>query len=51
MRFEVMDAKGEDILDPDTGQLLGSVERPKVRVEISKVKKLLSVASTYKRKP
>ena len=44
-----MDAKGEDILDPDTGQLLGSVERPKVRVEISKVKKRLSVASTYKK--
>ena len=49
MRFEVMDAKGEDVRDPATGELLGSVERPKVRVEISKVQERLSVASTYKK--
>ena len=48
MRFDVMDQKGEDIRDPDTSELLGSVERPKVRVEISNVQKRLSVASTYK---
>jgi hypothetical protein len=48
MRFEVMDIKGEDIRDPDTGELLGSLERPKVRVEVSKVEERLSVASTYK---
>ena len=47
MRFDVMDTKGEDIQDPDTGELLGSVERPKVRVEISNVQERLSVASTY----
>ncbi len=49
MRFEVMDQKGEDVRDPGTGELLGSVERPKVRVEVSKVKERLSVASTYKK--
>ena len=48
MRFEVMDPKGEDVLDPDTRELLGSVERPKVRVKICKVQERLSVASTYK---
>ena len=49
MHFEVLDAKGEDIRDPDTGELLGSVERPKVRVAVSKVQERLSVASTYKK--
>ena len=49
MRFEVMDAKGEDIKDPATGELLGSLERPKVKVEVSKVQDRLSVASTYKK--
>ena len=49
MRFEVMDAKGEDIKDPATGELLGSLERPKVKVEVSKVQERLSVASTYKK--
>jgi hypothetical protein len=49
MRFEVMDAKGEDVCDPDTGELLGSVERPKVGVEIFKVQQRLAVASTYKK--
>ena len=48
MRFEVMDQKGEDVRDPDTEELLGSVERPKVRVKICKVQERLSVASTYK---
>ena len=48
MRFVVMDAKGEDIRDPDTGKLLGSLERPKVEVEVAKVQERLSVASTYK---
>ena len=47
MRFEVMETKGQDVQDPDTGELLGSIERPKVRVEISKVQERLSIASTY----
>ena len=47
MRFEVMDTEGQDVKDPDTGEILGSIERPKVRVEISKVQKRLAIASTY----
>ena len=49
MFFDVMDPKGEDITDPDTGDILGSVERPKVRVQITKVQERLSVASTYRK--
>ena len=33
MYFDVMDAYDE-IEDPDTGEVLGSLERPKVRVKI-----------------
>lgn len=48
MRFDVMDITGENIKDPDTGELLGSVERSKVRVEVFKVQEKLSVANTYR---
>lgn len=50
MHFDVLDPKGEDIKDPDTGEVLGSVERPKVRVQVVKVQERLSVASTYKKR-
>ena len=50
MRFDVIDTAGENIADPDTGEQLGSVERQKVRVKISKVQEKLSVASTYKKR-
>ena len=46
MRFDVMDANEMDITDPDTGKVLGSLERPKVRVEIIHVQEDLSVAQT-----
>ena len=50
MYFDVLDPKGEDIKDPDTGEVLGSVERPKIRVQVVKVQERLSVASTYKKR-
>ncbi|ARO88974.1 hypothetical protein EBAPG3_002005 [Nitrosospira lacus] len=49
MYFDVMDPKGEDITDPDTREILGSIERPKVRVQITQVQDRLAVASTFKR--
>lgn len=49
MYFDVMDPKGEDVRDPDTGEVLGSIERPKVRVKVTQVQERLSVASTYKK--
>lgn len=50
MYFDVLDPKGDDITDPDTGVVLGSIERPKVRVQIIKVHERLSVASTFRKK-
>ncbi len=48
MYFNVMDRKSEDITDPDTGELLGSIERPKVGLKVTIVQEKLSIASTYK---
>lgn len=49
MYFDVLEPKGEDIADPDTGEILGSVARPKIRVQVASVQERLSVASTYKK--
>jgi hypothetical protein len=49
MLFDVLDPKGEDIIDPDTGAVLGSLARPKVRIKIISVQSKLSVGSTYKK--
>jgi hypothetical protein len=49
MYFDVLDQKGEDIRDPDTNEVLGSIERPKVRVKVNKVQKKICVAATYKK--
>ena len=48
MLFDILDPRGYDIQDPDTGEMIGSVERPKVRVKIVSVQARVSVASTYK---
>lgn len=50
MHFDVLDPKYENITDPDTGELLGSIEHPKVRVQITRVQEKLSIASTYRTK-
>jgi hypothetical protein len=47
--FDVLDPKGEDIIDPDTQEILGSLNRPKVRVMVTKVFDRLSLASTYRK--
>ncbi len=48
MYFDVMDAHDEDVRDPDTNEVLGSIERPKVRVKVTYIQERLSVASTYR---
>lgn len=48
MYFEVLDRKGENITDPDTGEVLGSIDRPKVSVQITGVEPRLAVARTYR---
>lgn len=49
MLFDILDSKGENILDPDSGEILGSIERPKVRVKVISVQDNLAVLSTYKK--
>ena len=46
MIFKVINPKGEQIRDPDTNQLLGSVESIKVLVRVVEVQDKLSVATT-----
>ena len=48
MVFEVLDQKGEDIQDPDSGEVLGSIDRPKVEVRVSRTFDRLAIAETYK---
>lgn len=49
MRFDVLDQKEENIKDPDTGVVLGSIERAKVRVKVIKALDKMCIASTYKK--
>jgi hypothetical protein len=49
MFFDILDPKGDNITDPDTGEIIGSIERAKVRVKVVSVQARLSVASTYKK--
>ncbi len=46
MKFDVMDPKGQDIEDPETREVLGSLERVKKRVEVVQVKERISRART-----
>lgn len=48
MYFDVVDPKEQNIKDPDTGEVLGSLERPRIRLKIIHVQDKLAVASTYK---
>ena len=46
MVFKVVNPEGEQIRDPDTDEILGSVESPKIRVRVTEVQDKLSVATT-----
>ena len=48
MYFDIMGTYDE-IEDPDTLEVLGSLERPKVRVKIIHVQEKLSLATTYRK--
>lgn len=50
MLFEVLDPEASEIPDPDTGEVLGSVYRPKVPVRAVIVEPRLSVARTYRKR-
>ena len=46
MYFYVASPKGEAITDPATGELLGSIDLPKIRLRVTQVQEKLSVATT-----
>lgn len=48
MEFNVLDPKGEAIEDPDSREVLGSLNRTKVRVKVVQVEDRISVAETFK---
>lgn len=48
MRFAVLNRKGVEIRDPETGESLGSVEVEKVVVKIVRVEARVSVGRTFK---
>jgi hypothetical protein len=47
MKFAVLAAKPTEITDPDTGEVLGELDREKVRVKITEVHANMAVARTY----
>jgi hypothetical protein len=49
MAFEILDQNGIDVEDPETGQVIGSVNLPKARVKVSHVEDKLCVARTYRK--
>ncbi|WP_371781726.1 hypothetical protein [Streptosporangium subroseum] len=48
MRFAILNTRGTDIRDPETGEMLGSVEIEKAVVKVVRVSERLSVARTFR---
>jgi hypothetical protein len=48
MRFAVLNPRGAEIIDPDSGDTIGSVEIDKVVVKVVRVEELLAVAKTFR---
>ena len=48
MIFKILSTKGSEIEDPDTGEMLGSVELVKTSVKVTDVQERIAVASTYR---
>ena len=47
MYFDILDQLYEDILDPETGENLGSIQHAKVRVQVDQVQDRLCSATTF----
>lgn len=50
MLFDIIAPGGQEITDPKTGEILGSLDKPKVRVKVVSVQDRLSVAATYRKR-
>ena len=48
MIFNITRSAGLDIADPDTGEMLGSVDVPKASVKVTTVQDRVSVAATFR---
>jgi len=48
MTFAILDPNMSDVVDPETGEVLGTIERPKVHVRAVEVEEKLTVAKTYR---
>jgi hypothetical protein len=48
MVFDVLDPKAQDIKDPDSGAVLGSIRRPKIQVKVRQVEDRVSLAATFR---
>lgn len=48
MKFNVLDPESQEVRDPDTGEVLGCVERPKAPVKVTMVYDKLAVATTFR---
>lgn len=51
MRFAILNRNGAEILDPDTGEVLGAVDVDKTVVKVADVQERVSVARTYRKTP
>ena len=48
MIFKILSSKGTEITDPDTGEIIGTVDWEKTSVKVMSVQHKVSVASTFR---
>ena len=48
MRFAILAPTPEEILDPETGEVLDAVDRTKVLVQATEVREKITICSTYR---
>jgi hypothetical protein len=46
MKFKIVD-KSHEIKDPNTGEIIGNIDREKIRVKVTEIQDKLSIARTY----
>ena len=47
MEFNILSPTDHEIKDPDTGEILGSIKRTKIKVKVTSVHERMSFASTF----
>ncbi len=50
MRFAVLAAAPQEVRDPETGEILDTIDREKVRVEATEVRERITICATYRTK-